>query len=185
MKFQLPLIGGLLALALAGCGGGGGGSSAVVGNDIKTNANETTTAAFANETFGFASGVAAFGTSGTATELTFTSGSSFAVSAGGKSAAGTTRYGSCIFTIATSTFEPAHPLGQVGASIRVDPCEIEIKAGGMAANGVPASRNARLVLANLASRDITAAIRVTESGQLYVGNALFGEAPIVTGSGSF
>lgn len=172
-------------LALAACGGGGGDSSAqVAASDVKVSASPTTTDAMANKTFTFESGIAALGTEGTATDLTFTNGTSFSASAGGKTASGTTGYGSCIFTVKTSSFEPTHPLGMIDAPYRIHPCEIEIKSGGVAATGVPASVNARLVLANLASRNVTTAIRILPGGQLMVGEALFGTVPTVPPTGA-
>lgn len=143
-------------------------------SDIKADASPATTQALANQTFSFESGIPSLGTAGSATDLTFTSGTSFALSAGGKTATGTTGYGSCIFTVQQTTFDPSHPMGKVNASTRVNPCSIEIKSRGVAATGVPASANARLVLENLASRDVGAAIRITADGQLFVGNANFG-----------
>lgn len=172
-------------LTLAACGGGGDSSSTqVAASDLKVSASPTTTEAMANQVFTFESGIAALGTDGTATDLTFTNGTSFSASAGGKTATGTTGYGSCIFTVKTTTFAPSHPLGQVDTPHRIDPCEIEIQSRGVAATGVPASANARLVLANLASRNITAAIRVLPDGQLMVGQALFGTVPTAPPTGA-
>ena len=173
-------------LALAACGGGGGDSSTpqVAASDAKVNASPATTAAMANQTFTFAGGIPALGTSGTATDLTFTTGSSFSASAGGKTASGTTGYGSCIFTVTTTSFDPSHPLGVLNTPSRIDPCQIEVESGGVAATGVPASVNARLVLAELASRDITTAIRILTDGQLMVGEALFGTVPTAPPTGA-
>lgn len=172
-------------LVLAACGGGGADapSAQVATSDVKVGASPTTTEAMANQTFTFEGGIAAFGTT-TATDLTFTSGTSFSASADGKTATGTTGYGSCIFTVKTTSFAPTHPLGQVDTPHRIHPCEIEIQARGVAATGVPASANARLVLANLASRNITAAIRILPDGQLIVGQALFGTVPTAPPTGA-
>lgn len=172
-------------LTLAACGGGGDSSSTqVASSDLKVSASPTTTEAMANQVFTFDSGIAALGTDGTATDLTFTNGTSFSASAGGKTASGTTSYGSCIFTVTSTSFEPTQPLGVLNTPYRINPCEIEIKSRGVAATGVPASVNAQLVLANLASRNITTAIRILPEGQLMVGQALFGTVPTVTPTGA-
>lgn len=184
MKPSLSLIlSATLALGLVGCGGGSS-DPLLASSDLKVNADSSTTGAFANQSFAFDSGLAALGTDGVATSLTFTSGSSFAVSAGGNTASGGTTYGSCIFTVQTTTFTPPHPLGTVGQSVRIDPCQIDIKSRGVAATGVPASVNALLVLGSLASRGVSTSIRITESGQLYVGQALFGSVPVVSPTGA-
>ncbi|TFZ04218.1 hypothetical protein [Ramlibacter rhizophilus] len=185
MKSSLSVVlSAILALGLVACGGGGSETPQVASSDVKVNADSSTTEAFANETFAFDSGVAALGTSGVATSLTFTSGSSFAVSAGGNTASGGTTYGSCIFTVQSTTFGAGHPLGTVGQSVRIDPCQIDIKARGVAATGVPASVNAQLVLGSLASRGVSTSIRITESGELYVGQALFGTVTTVPPTGA-
>lgn len=178
MKPSLSLVlSATLALGLAACGGGGGGDPLVATSDLKVNADGSTAGAFANQSFAFDSGVAALGTDGVATTLTFGNGNSFSLSAGGNTASGGATYGSCIFTVQSTTFAPPHPLGTVGGSVRVDPCQFDIKSGGMAANGVPVSTNALLVLGSLASRGVSTTIRITSDGLLYVGEALFGTVP--------
>jgi hypothetical protein len=111
---------------------------------------------------------------GVATELSFTSGNTFALSAGGKTASGGTAYGSCIFTVQSTTFEAPHPMSVVGQSVRIDPCQIEVNARGIAANGGTATATAQLVLGTLASSEVSTAIRITESGELFVGQVSFG-----------
>ena len=186
MKSSLSVVlSATLALGLVACGGGGSDAAPqVAGSDVKVNANAATTAAVANKNFAFSGGIPALGTAGVATELSFTSGNTFALSAGGKTASGGTTYGSCIFTVTSTTFEAPHPMSVIGTPVRIDPCQIEINSRGIAANGGTATATAQLVLGTLASSEVSTAIRITESGELFVGQASFGTVTTTPATGA-
>src|SRR5687767_14806361 len=116
MRISKYLLAAVASAALVACGGGGDDSTAVASDVGPVTVNPQTGSAAAQALSGrplsYAGGVPSFGTAGTATTLTITAGSTnmFAVSAGSDSASGNLTFGSCIFTVTSSTFAAAHPL---------------------------------------------------------------------------
>ena len=148
-------------LLLSACGGGDDGPGAQVSTSVTTaTINAATGAAtvgsVAGKPFTFASGVAALGTTG-ATSLTFQSGSAtpgFSISSSGGTATGATRFGSCIFTVAASTYPAGHALA-TGNTITINPCALSIDTVGAAADACatvnPRATRAATTCAGLAS----------------------------------
>jgi len=162
------LFAAVLGLALAGCGGGGGGSETmVVADDTTLAASPTTTAAVKDESFVFASGVPALGTSGSTT-LKFTDASAtpaFSIAADGYTATGTTAFGSCIFKVTNSTFPAAHPLAN-GKTLTVNPCSVRVNTAGVTANGETTSRSVALLLGAANSAGVSVTVGITATGGL-------------------
>jgi hypothetical protein len=90
----------------------------------KVPVNAGVATAVANKPFTFASGVPAFGTT-TSTTVTLTSASAAKIDSGGKTAATGLRFGSCIYTVMTSTFVAPSPLA-MGQTITVSPCDMKL-----------------------------------------------------------
>jgi hypothetical protein len=186
MKFSLKLAGVSLAAAiLTACGGGGGSDQVdVVAADATLAASATTTGAVAGATFAFGSGVADFGTTGTATTLGFSSGSGWSVSAGGATASGTTTYGSCIFAVTQSTFPASSPLA-TGKIVLVHPCDLVADIGGQAANGLGTSSNIALKLGTTVSAGTPVTVAVSATGQITINGVSVGSvtlAPVTGGA---
>ena len=179
-------------LLLSACGGGDDGPGAQVSTSVTTaTINAATGAAtvgsVAGKPFTFASGVAALGTTG-ATSLTFQSGSAtpgFSISSSGGTATGATRFGSCIFTVAASTYPAGHALA-TGNTITINPCALSIDTVGAAADGTSAARNASLVLGTTPSSPTPVAVTISPDGNVAIGGTVVGQTPLkpTTGAGS-
>lgn len=178
----------LVSAALAACGGGGD-STPVTTTTATSNTTAavtaTTTAAVVNQPFAFSTGVPAFGTT-TATTLAFTSTAAspaFAISADGFAASGPTTFGSCIFTITTSTFPASSPLA-VGKSVRVDPCTLTAATSGANANGAAVERAVQVILGTLSSAVRNLPIVVNANGTVVINGVTIGTVTVsvVTGA---
>lgn len=115
------------AATLTACGGGGGAQADVATQNLSIGVNAsngaTTLAAIANQSFDFSSGISDFGTTADTT-VTFTNGGTdFQVASGGKTASGTMSFGSCHFTVTTTTFTSG-PLSIVGTVITFNICTL-------------------------------------------------------------
>jgi len=172
----------VLALGLAACGGGGSEGAAVASSNTAVPASASTTAAVADKSFAFSSGIPALGTTGTSTTLSFTSDSKFAVTSGGSSASGVTTYGSCIFTVTSSTFTAPHPLALGGTPVRIDPCQIQLQTSGVTA-GATTNTNATLTLGTLVSTPVLVPVVISNSGQVSIGNTVLGTVTVSTATG--
>lgn len=157
----------LLASALVACGGGSSAPVQVVTADPALPASPTMTAALVNTPFAFPSGVPSFGTTATTT-LAFTSTATtpaFSISSEGKTATGSTTFGSCIFAVTSSTFPAGHALS-LGQTVVVNPCNMNVNAAGATANGVGVTRSVALVLGAAASSGASVVVAVTAGGAL-------------------
>ena len=177
------------AVVLSACGGGGGGGGndapAVAAADTTVRVSPTVTGAVVNTPFAFPSGVTSFGTT-SATTVAFNDTSAtpaFTISSGGNTATGTTTFGSCIFTITSSTFVAPSPLAG-GNTITVNPCNITINTKGQLANGVGQSRSVALVLGATASSGTSITVSVTPSGQVTLNGAIVGAVALADGTGA-
>ena len=169
-----------VTVVLAACGGGGGnpvtsGPLEVATQDTVVNANSTTVAGLVNVPFNYPSGVPAFGTTG-ATTLTFTSSGSspgFTITSGGNTAAGTTAFGSCIFTVKQSTFVAPSPLA-TGNTITVSPCSVKANTNGETADWVPRDRFVYLLLGAILSDGATEQVSVGRNGEVLINGFALG-----------
>ena len=179
-------------LLLSACGGGDGGAGAQVSTSVTVATIDPTTGpatvgAVAGKPFSFTSGVPALGTTGPTT-LTFQAGSAtpgFSIASSGGTASGSTRFGSCIFTVATSTYPADHALA-TGKTITISPCALSIDTIGAAADGTSAERNASLVLGTTPSSPTPAAVAISPTGEVSIGGTVVGKTPLkpTTGAGS-
>lgn len=162
---------------LVACGGGGGGDGpiSVANGDAQVAVNSTTgpNAVQAMATsITFPNGVPDFGTTGsttlgvTATPL----GSpppSFTVTSGGSTASGDLTFGSCIFTVKSSTFAAGSKLA-TGAKITISNCTILLSTNGVPATGVGVSVNATLTLNTVTSNPYKVTVVITPTGLVQV-----------------
>ena len=179
------------SLLLSACGGGDGSNAvpAVASADASIGINPTSGAAVVqsvlDKSFGFANGVPAFGTSGP-TSLTL-SGSgtspSFAIGSGTNSATGAMTYGSCIFTMAVSTYVAPNPLA-VGRTVTVTPCTLSLATGGQSADGSSRPVNVTLILGNATSSPISVQVSISPNGQVTVNNSVVGTITVTPATGA-
>jgi hypothetical protein len=179
-KLGLTLL--AAAAILAACGGGGDDSPPVAATSNVTAAvTSSTVAGVTGEPFVFSSGVSDFGTT-SATTVTLNSASSFSVSSSEGSASGGLTYGSCIFTVTSSTYPSGHPLA-VGGVVRVNPCSITVNTAGLRAEENAVARAVSFVLAGNASQTKSLQVDISDSGTVTVKGVTVGTVTLspVTG----
>lgn len=179
----------LVCAALAACGGGGGTSVPTVASIATSNTTASVTASTAaavvNQPFVFAAGVPDFGTTGTTT-VAFTSAGdipAFSVSADGATATGATTFGSCIFTVTSSTF-PAGSKLAVGQSVRVNPCQLNAATSGGNANGSASDREVKFVLGTLNSNGKNLPVVINANGSIILGGVTISTVTVSSVTGS-
>lgn len=172
-------------LAIAGCGGDDDPPPALVAaSNATVAAAPAVTAAVTNTQFAFASGVPDLGTTA-ATTVAFTSTATsptFNITSGGQTATGTTTFGSCIFAVTQSSFPAGSRLAQ-GATVVVNPCNINIQTAGLQATGVSASRSVALALGSAVSAGSSLTVQVNPGGQLVLNGNSVGTVTLVPVSG--
>lgn len=177
---------------LAGCGGGSGSSSPNVAQaDVQANITPATGAGVVGgvlgKSFDFSSGVADFGTTAP-TSLTLSNNAaapSFAIASGSDTASGVMTYGSCIFTVAESTFAADHPLAK-DKRIEVTPCDLQVAAAGKPADGSSVQTTVTLVLGSTTSAPVTAVATIAPNGDVSINGSVVGSVKVdaATGAGS-
>ena len=179
------------AVLLAACGGGSSHvplmASTATQAAINPSSGAAVVGAVLNKNFSFASGVPAFGTS-TPTTLAFSGTGatpSFAVSSPEGTASGPTTFGSCIFTVAASTFPAGSPLA-LGQVVTISPCLLNVATVGVVADGSSLPVNASITLGTITSGNTVVTVSISSSGVITVGGSTVGNATLVatTGAGS-
>ena len=177
----------LVSAVLAACGGGDSlpVTTTTSTSNVTAAVSSSTAAAVVNQPFTFAAGVPDFGTT-TPTTVTFTSATAtpaFAISADGFTASGPTTFGSCIYTVTSSTF-PAGSKLAVGQSVRVNPCNLNVATAGGNANGAPADREVKFVLGSVNSNGKNLAVVINANGSVVINSITIGTVTIsiVTGA---
>ena len=185
-KFMLAAV---FTASLAACGGGGSGSggfSSVTSTaNIATPVVASTTKAVVNTPFAFPSGVPSLGTT-SATTVAFTNTAdspAFSIASGGAVATGTTRFGSCIFTVTASTFPPGFALA-TGQVVTIQPCSLNVVTAGGLANGSSALRDVSLVLGNTLSTSIPLSVIIEPDGKVTINNIVVGTVAVAVVTGS-
>lgn len=185
--FKFALVASATA-ALMACGGGSSTPDAykVATADLTvpvgTDNGPGTTASISGSTFSFPAGVAALGTTAATTiKLTAASpNSTFEAKTGADTATGDFTYGSCIFTVKTTTNAALWPVGTIAV---VNPCTYIIGTLGASANGVAAPRQLTLNL-NGSRGTVTVPVTVNPSGAVLVNGGTFGSAGLVVSTGA-
>lgn len=196
-----------LAVAALVTACGGGGSSAVVPTPIVATADTTvaatpataakvTTAFVAAATpaapIAFSNGFAGTDASGApvaisgATTVAFTGGSStapgFSMTNGGKTATGTTTFGSCTFTFdANSPFPEDHPWAP-GKSFKVDPCILKVPTAGVKADGSASNQTLTLTFGTT-SGTTTKTVSVAADGSVSIAGTSVGTVVVAQTTG--
>ena len=190
-KVKNLILATLVSATLVACGGGGSDVSApafatIATSNVTANVTAATSAAVVNQPFTFAAGLPAeFGTT-TATDVAFTStdaAPTFSISSNGATATGTTAFGSCIFTVLSSTFPVGSKLA-VGQTVRVEPCQLKIATAGATAGGSASNREVKFALGSVSSIGKNFSVLVNADGSVVLGNITIGTVTIgvVTGS---
>ena len=120
------------------------------------------------------------------TTVAFTSGGAtptFAISNGGATATGTTTFGSCIFTVTSSTFPPESPLA-TGKVVKVNPCNLTASTSGANADGSSLVRDVVLVLGTTPSEPVKLTVTVNTDGTVLIGNTSVGTVTLTTTTGA-
>ena len=165
------------AASLTACGGGGGDAPTTVATSSTAVTMDATTGAaaiqaVASKTVAFSAGVPDFGTT-TATDLAITAPAggtpTFAVSSAEGKASGDMSFGSCIFTVKTSTY-PAGSKLAAGAKVTVSPCAIKLETAGVVANGTPVQVDVTITLNGVTSAPVQQTIAIAPTGALVVNN---------------
>lgn len=153
--------------------------------DSKTGTQTLPALQAAKSGFAFSSGVPDFGTTGTATTVTIDGTSAaptFKIGAGSASASGSFGFGSCKFTIGSTTFT-AGPLSAAGTTVTISPCNFTLQTAGQPAVGAAANIPALLTLGTLKSTAVQIATVIAADGSVQVGGATIGSVTtVVTGA---
>jgi len=176
----------LFSAALVACGGGDSAAvSTAVVSDLVVPITASTVAAVAGTStpMVFPSGVTAFGT---AQPVTLTlSGSSatpaFSIETASAKASGVTTFGSCIFTVTSSTFPASSPLA-TGGRVEVTPCNLTVGTAGAAASA-SSTRSVSLTLGAQTSSSATAVVTITPNGTVVVNGTTVGTGTVITVTG--
>jgi hypothetical protein len=152
-----------VAAGLVACGGSRSAAPFFT-SDTTVNA---TAAAYSGMTgtYTFGSGVAAFGTT-TTTDVAFggtPAAPTFTIGSGGATASGDLAFGSCIFTVKSSSFAPPHPLA-AGQTITINPCTVNYATAGVSLTGNTANILARLFLGVTGSTQVSKIVQVLQGG---------------------
>jgi len=171
----------LVSAALAACGGGGDSLpvKTIASSNLTVPVNANTAAAVVGESFTFPAGVTDFGTT-TPTTMTFTSATAtpaFAIAADGFAASGPTTFGSCIYTVTSSTFPVGSKLA-VGQQVRVNTCNLNVATSGGNANGDSVPREVKFVLGALNSNGKNLPVVIKADGSVVINNITIGSVII-------
>jgi hypothetical protein len=172
---------------LVACGGGGGGdgggqSAPLVGSsNLSANMTSSSAAAVAGESFTFSSGVTDFNTT-SPTTVSINSTSTFSVSATEGTASGNLTFGSCIFTVTSSTFPVGSPLA-VGGVVTVHPCTLTVATQGLVAEANAVQRAVSFVLAGNASQSKDMQVDIIADGSVIVDGVTIGTVTLTAATG--
>jgi hypothetical protein len=166
---------------LAACGGGDDNTELVATADVSAPVSALNVAAAANEPFTFSTGVGAFGTT-TPTTVTLDSTTTFTVSSTQGTANGDLSFGSCIFTVTSSTFLPGSPLAS-GGRVEVQPCNLSIDTSGLRASQNAVARAVSFVLGGNASQAKNLQVDIGENGVVTVNGKAVATVTLVPTTG--
>lgn len=182
--FKFALVASATAALLA-CGGGSSSPARVASTNttlaISPASGPAATAAVSGKTFSFPDG-ALGGTTAATIKLTSGATSTFELKSGADTVTGDYTYGSCIFTIRTTTNSSIYPVGKV---VTYDPCLFTVSTAGATADGVATPRNVTFILGNIQSSGLSFPVTVNPDGTLLVSGLNFGvSATLVAGTGA-
>ncbi len=180
-KLGLGLISLVAAAVLVACGGGNDNASTAASADETAPVNAGSVAAVVGQGFTFNNGVTKFGTA-SPTTVTLNSASTFSVAATEGSASGNLAFGSCIFTVTSSTFPAGSPLA-VGQVVTVHPCNISVATAGVNVEAGAIARAVSFLLEGNASQAKDLSVDVSGTGTVTVNGTIVGTVTVspVTG----
>jgi len=192
LSLAAMLLGG--SVLLAACGGGDNAPLAPYAT-ANTTANisaanltssQAAVQAVLGSNFAYTTGVPALGTT-SATSLTLSGTSaapSFALSSDSFTATGKMTYGSCIFTIVTSSYPAAFTHLQVGQTTTISPCNVAVDTAGLKADGLAKSTTVTLVLGATTSTPVTLTVSISSTGVVTVNDSPYGSVTVVMATGA-
>lgn len=181
-KFTSTLLVFLAATMVSACGGGGDDPAVLVAtSDLVTPVNSTTAEAVLGENFVFPSGVPSFGTTSTTT-VQITSTSTFTVTSAEGMASGDLSYGSCIFSVLTSSFASNHPLA-TGRVLTQNACTLGLATEGLDV-GHERRRGVNWLLGGIPSLAIVIHLLLDPDGLVRVRGVPMGTVPVAPAHGS-
>ncbi len=199
MKLNKIALAGLVicgSVFLSACGGDSSSSGTPVAQADKTAtmsgssdadkaASATIVTGVLDKSFGFSTGVADFGTTGSTTLKLTGKGAApaFAISSGADSATGVMTFGSCIFTVTASTFPAGHKLA-LGSVVPVSPCALKVDTAGKAADGTAVNTNVTLVLNATPSNPVPVVVTISPTGTVSVNGSPVGNTVVVVATGA-
>lgn len=195
-KISLVVLAMGSSMLMAACGGGDSSpaAAAVASASVTTTISKDNPAAAAavvssvfDKSLAFASGVPAFGTT-TATTLALTRSSNaaaptFNLASAQGTASGAMTFGSCIFTITTSTYAAGSPLA-LGQIVTVNPCSIFLDTTGKPANGSATSVNVTMVLGTTTSAPVAVVASISATGVVTVNGTAVATATVSAATGA-
>lgn len=187
--FKFALVASATA-ALMACGGGSSTPAPLVAASNTTVAvapanGSAVTTAVSGQTFSFPVGLLG-STTGATLKLTSGTTSTFEMKTGADTVGGTFTYGSCIFTVTSTTNAAKYAVGEVFV---YNPCEFTVATAGATANGVATGRNVSIRLGrstgSLESSLLNLPVTVNADGSVTIGGAgvAFGLS-LVSGTGA-
>lgn len=182
----------MFSLAYLGCNNGGEDEFAAADTDVAL--NPETAPAVQDTTFTFANGAdlgvagqqvdLTFGaTSGNTTDFTLDAPNVLGTDGSPASATGTTTFGSCTFAVTTSTF-PAGTGPQVGETITVNPCQVNVATQGVEATGQATTVQILLVLGLTPSAAQQAQVSIADDGTVTVNDVNTGQTVTLEPTGT-
>jgi len=195
-------IGGALLTGLVACGGGGGSVSTapttVANADVTAAVTAANIAALAPATgatpaaFTFNSGFSGTNTAAGSAAINLTGPTTVAITAagatpafsitnGGGTATGTVGFGSCDFTVTTSTI----PVLPVGAVMKVDPCSLTVHTNGVT-TGTAVDATATLNLGGTLSASGTtlSGVTISSTGEVSILGTVVATVTVITVTGA-
>lgn len=107
----------------------------------------------------------------------------FAITNGGLTATGVTSFGSCIFTVgSTSPFPATSPLA-AGKVFKVNPCNLTVSSNGAIANGASFARDVILTLGLVQSTPLKLPVTVSSAGVVAVNGVTVGSVTVIQTTG--
>jgi hypothetical protein len=182
-KFARASLAVLAAATLVACGGNDDTTFQRAPATTTLNASSTSTAGLAGVSLVAPSGIAALGTTASTTiSIGGTAGAQTAsISSGGNTATTRLSFGSCIFTVITSTFPSTHPLA-AGKTITINPCQVTASTANATVGGPATNTTVSLVLGTTPVSG-TAPVSVGTSGSITINNSNAGTTTLSIVSG--
>ena len=182
---------------LAACGGGGDSSPVfaaaipIVTSNLAVSADAAIVSTVGTTVVNFPTGFTGVDGSGNPVSVTgpttvaFNGGGAspnFTLTNGGSTATGATTFGSCIFTFSASSFPASHPFAQ-GKKFTVNPCTLNVRTSGLAANGGESDVSETFTFGTAVSDSFLKRIVINRDGTISLGGTVIGKVTVTNVTG--